>query len=188
MNQELAFNSTQLLRCQECDPTSQRELYEFYKGRVLGICKRYTKNKSEAEDVFQETFIRVFNHVDQVKDIEHLEAWLRKTTINAAINYFHKNKRHQHAQEKNGYEFQDEEYELILSQFTDQVLTHCINELPDGYRMVFNLYAIEGYSHAEIGELMKISENTSRSKLSRARQALKSKLNALGILNYEKYA
>lgn len=170
------------------DSRSQRELYDFFKPKVLGLCRRYTASREEAEDVFQETFIRVFQSIRQVRDVEHLEQWIKKITVNTAVNYFHKHKRHQHVMERNGLSQSNGDYELILSHFSDEQLITLINTLPDGYRLVFNLYEVEGYSHAEIAELLNISEVTSRSQLNRAKQTLKNKLKAFGVLRYEKYA
>lgn len=90
--------------------------------------------------------------------------------------------------EHNGFSHSNDDYELILSHFSDEQLIALINNLPDGYRLVFNLYEVEGYSHAEIAALLNISEVTSRSQLNRAKQTLKNKLKAVGVLRYEKYA
>ena len=184
----MLFTSIQLTHCQSSDSKSQRELYEFFRPKVFGLCRRYTKCREEAEDVFQETFIRVFQNIHQVRDVEHLEQWIKKIAVNTAVNYFHKHKRHQHVMERNGFSRSSDDYELILSHFSDEQLISLINNLPDGYRLVFNLYEVEGYSHAEIAELLNISEVTSRSQLNRAKQALKNKLKAFGVLRYEKYA
>jgi RNA polymerase sigma-70 factor (ECF subfamily) len=123
-----------------------------------------------------------------VRDIEHLEQWIKKIAVNTAVNYYHKNKRHQHVIERNGFDHSNDDYELILSHFSDEQLIGLINDLPDGYRLVFNLYEVEGYSHAEIGQHLNISEASSRSQLNRAKQTLKNKLKAFGVLRYEKYA
>jgi RNA polymerase sigma-70 factor (ECF subfamily) len=176
-----------LARCLIHDAKSQRELYDLYKARIMGLCRRYTKNKEEAEDVYQEIFIRVFQNISQLKELDHLEQWIKKIAINTAVNYYHKNKRHNHAEERNGYHHENGDYSLILSQFSDEMLIRMINELPDGYRIVFNLHEVEGYSHGEIGELLNISEATSRSQLNRAKQALKNKLKNIGVLKYERY-
>ena len=183
----MTFNQTQLTQCQQYDAQSQRELYDLFKTKVMGICRRYTANKEEAEDVFQEAFIKVFQNIKQVHDVEHLEQWIWRIAVNTAISYYHKNKRHIHAEERNGYHLENEDYELILSHFTDEMLVDMINELPEGYRLVFNLYVIEGYSHAEIADLLHISEVTSRSQLNRAKQVLKSKLATVGILKFQKH-
>jgi len=174
--------------CQSCDPRSQRELYEEFKSMVMGTCRRYTGSKEEAEDVFQETFIRIFKSITQIKDFTYLQAWIRRTTINTAINYYHKQKRHLHAEEGDGQHAPNEDYAVILSQFTDEQLIGLINNLPDGYRIVFNMYEVEGFSHTEIAAFLNISEATSRSQLFRAKSLLKSGLKNLGILMYEKYA
>ena len=183
----MPLTKNQLALCQTNDAKSLQELYAVYKAQIMGVCRRYTKNKEAAEDVFQDVFIRVFQNISQLKDIERLEQWIIRIAVNTAVNYYHKNKNHQHADERNGYHHQNEDYNLILSQFTDEMLIRMINELPDGYRLVFNLHEVEGYSHAEIGELLQISEVTSRSQLNRAKQTLKNKLKAFGIVKYEKY-
>lgn len=184
----MSFTRPQLILCQANDSRSQRELYDLFKDKVLGLCRRYTGCREEAEDVFQETFIRVFQNICQLSDIGHLEQWIRKIAVNTAVNYYHKNKRHHHVLESNGFHHSNDDHELILSHFSDEQLISLINSLPDGYRMVFNLYVVEGYSHAEIAEQLSISEATSRSQLNRAKQTLKNKLKAFGVLKYEKYA
>jgi RNA polymerase sigma factor (sigma-70 family) len=184
----LNLSEEQLALCKKYDAKSQKELYDCFKDKVLGLCRRYTSNKEEAKDVFQETFIRVFQRISQLSDLKDLEKWIARVSINTAINYFHKTKRHHYLEERNGYHHQDGEYELILSRFSDEMIIELINALPDGYRMVFNLYEVEGYSHSEISELLKISESTSRSQLARAKQVLKSKLKNLDMTKYEKSA
>jgi RNA polymerase sigma factor (sigma-70 family) len=184
----MPLTQTQLSLLQQSDAKSQRELYELYKARIMGLCRRYSRCKEEAEDIFQETFIRVFQGIRQLRDAEHLDPWIRKIAVNAAVNYYHKTKRHEHADERNGHSHANSDYELILSHFTDEQLVGLVNNLPDGYRMVFNMHELEGYSHAEIAKMLHISETTSRSQLNRAKQALKNKLRAFGILKYEKYA
>lgn len=182
------FSEKQLRLCQFHDAQSQNDLYDHFKAIVMGLCRRYTGCKEEAEDVFQETFIRVFQNIGQLHDVKHLEPWIKKIAVNTAVNYYHKNKRHHHVEERNGAHHSNDDYELILSHFSDEQLVRLINHLPDGYRLVFNLYEVEGFNHAEIAELLHISEATSRSQLSRAKQTLKNKLKAFGVLKYEKYA
>lgn len=162
----------------------------MFRPRVFGLCRRYTQCKEEAEDVFQDTFIRIFEKIGQLHDAEHLEQWITRIAVNTAVKYYHKNKRHQNqrAIEDNSLDFPNDDYPVILSHFSDEQLIAMINELPDGYRLVFNLYEVEGYSHAEIAELLNISAATSRSQLNRAKQTLKARLRSLGVLRYEKYA
>jgi RNA polymerase sigma-70 factor (ECF subfamily) len=180
------FDKALLLRCQSGDPKSQRAFYDFFKTKVFGLCRRYTRSKEEAEDVFQETFIRIFKNIMHVRNNEHLEQWIRKIAVNTAVTYYHKNKRHHQHVQYQGSDHSNDHHELILSHFSDEQLIDLINNLPDGYRIVFNLHEIEGYSHAEISELLHISQVTSRSQLNRAKQTLKNKLKAYGVLRYEK--
>lgn len=184
----MPLTETQIALCKTRNAKAQRELYELYKAKVMGVCRRYTRNKEVAEDIFQEAFIRVFQNIGQLNNLDNLEHWIIRTAVNTAINYYHKNKRHQYTEERKGFHQTNDEYELILSQFSDAILIKVINELPEGHRMVFNLYEIEGFSHAEIASFLHISEGTSRSQLNRAKLTLKVKLKAYGIFKYEKSA
>jgi RNA polymerase sigma factor (sigma-70 family) len=184
----MEFTKEQLEACKKNHAGAQRELYNLYKARVMGLCRRYAKNKEEAEDVFQEAFIRIFQSIGQLQDFANLTAWIKRVAVNAAVNYYHKNKRHHHYSDLPEYDNPNDDYELMLSHLTDETLVHLINGLPDGYRMVFNLFVVEGYSHAEIAEMLQVSEVTSRSQLNRAKESLKNKLKSLGVLKYEKYA
>jgi RNA polymerase sigma factor (sigma-70 family) len=183
----MALSIQQLALCKNKDAKGQQDFYDFYKARMMGMCRRYTRNKEEAEDVFQEVFIRVFRSIDQLKDFDCLDQWLMKIAVNTAIKYYHKNKRHEHNDEHDGHSHQNDDHELILSHFSDEMLIRLINELSDAYRIVFNLHEVEGYSHGEIAKLLEISEVTCRSRLNRARQILKLKLQSIGIVKYEKY-
>ena len=181
------LSKAQIILLQQGDPKSQRELYDQYKAKVMGICTRYTKDNKEAEDVFQESFIKIFNHLHDLRNVEQLEPWLKRITVNTAISFYHQNKKHAHVMEKNGFHCHNDDYELILANFSNDDIVEIINHLPEGYRMVFNLNVVEGFSHAEIASLLHISEATSRSQLTKAKQTLRNKLKALGILKFEKY-
>jgi RNA polymerase sigma factor (sigma-70 family) len=183
----MALSNQQLALCKNKDAKWQQDFYDFYKRRMMGLCMRYTRNKEEAEDVFQEIFIRIFRSISQLKDTDRLEQWVMKIAVNTAIKYYHKNKRHEHNDEIDGHGHQNDDHELILSHFSDEMLVKLINELPDAYRLVFNLHEVEGYSHGEIATLIGITDVTCRSRLNRARQILKSKLQSIGIIKYEKY-
>jgi RNA polymerase sigma factor (sigma-70 family) len=174
-------------QCKRLDSRAQRELYDRYKGRLMGICRRYAASRDEAQDVLQEAFIKIFSRISQLDNAERLENWMVRITINTAVNFYHRSKR---------YSFNDigevhtanEDYELIISNITDEYLIQLINALPDGCRVVFNLFVVEGYSHSEIGQMVGISESTSRSQLVYAKTLLKQKLNSAGVLRYERYA
>ncbi len=132
-----------------------------------------------AEDILQEGFIRIFTYLDKYKGEGSFEGWMRRTMVNTAINYYKKNL-------KTGNQMQYTEvfaaksYEPdAISQISNEEVLELVQQLPDGYRTVFNLYVVEGYSHKDIGKKMNISENTSKSQLSRARALLQEKINKL---------
>jgi RNA polymerase sigma factor (sigma-70 family) len=174
-------------RCRKHDARAQRELYDRFKTKLMGICRRYASSREEAQDVLQESFIKIFSRFDQLDSPERLEHWVTRITINTAVNYYHRAKRYAF-DDIAGVQAESGDYELIISNITDEFLVRMINELPDGSRIVFNLFVVEGYSHAEIGTMLSISESTSRSQLVYAKSLLKQKLNSAGVLRYERYA
>lgn len=163
-------------RCLENDPRAQEFLYKKFAGRMYGVCLRFARNTLEADDILQEGFIKVFTFLKDFRQDGSLEGWVRRTIINTAINYYHskENEWKETLLDKAvGIHSQTED---ILNKISADDLLHLIQGLPEGYRMVFNLYVIEGYTHQEIAEILKISENTSKSQLSRARLALQERL------------
>lgn len=174
-------------RCKKGDPGAQRLIFDAYRARVMGVCRRYSAHKQEAEDVFQESFIRIFKSIGSVQEYRYLDRWIIKTTINTAINCYYKNRRHDTMADYEEADSFDEDDVSILDDLSNEELLIVINQLPDGYRVVFNLYVVEGYKHHEISKLLNISENTSKSQLSRAKVLLRRKLRCLGIKNFEKY-
>lgn len=158
-------------RCLKGKPDAQRMLYEQHSSLVYAICFRYSKNSEDANDLLQETFINVFTHLKNYKSDGSFEGWTRKIAVNCAIRQYHKNlKRIDNGDLENTIDQSD--YSDVVDELSAQELMSIINKLPDGYRLVFNMYAIEGYSHKEIGEELGISESSSRSQLSRARKML----------------
>jgi RNA polymerase sigma-70 factor (ECF subfamily) len=172
--------------CKKHDARAQRELYELYKCRLMGICRRYAKSREEAQDVLQEAFIKIFTKFHQLDDYERLDSWMIRITINTAINYYHVSKKNVF-DDISDVQTESGDYELIIEKVSDEYLIQLINALPDGCRLVFNLFVIEGYSHAEIGAMLSISESTSRSQLVYAKSILKGKLKSAGVLGYERY-
>lgn len=158
--------------CIKQDPRAQRELYELFAPRMLAVCYRYARSETEAEDILQEGFVKVFQSIKKCRDRAAIEGWIRRIMINTAIDIIRKEKHHFQQQE-----IQDRYTEDVRADALDQMeaeyLMSLIRTLPDGYRLVFNLYAVEGYSHAEIGQQLQISESTSRSQYTRARAMLK---------------
>lgn len=157
-------------RCIDNDPVAQKDLYDLYAPKMWMVCMRFGKNQMMAKDLMQEGFIRIFTQLDKYNGQGSFEAWMRRVIVNTSINYYKKNLQRQK------YEVDaDEAYDLkqseasALDKISSEELLKLLEKLPDGYRMVFNLYAIEGYSHKEIADMMGITESTSKSQLSRAR-------------------
>ncbi|HEY3406406.1 MAG TPA: sigma-70 family RNA polymerase sigma factor [Ohtaekwangia sp.] len=176
--------------CRKGDAKAQRILYDLFKARLMGLCRRYTRNRDEAQDILQESFIKIFRNINQLESSEKLESWMKAIVVRTAINQYHKTK-NQSLLFSSVNEIQENEsvYRVDLDQVTDVDLIALVNSLPDGCRMVFNLFAIEGYSHAEIGEMLSISEGTSRSQYHHAKSLLKKKLNCQNLEHYyEKFA
>jgi RNA polymerase sigma factor (sigma-70 family) len=174
-------------QCKSHDQKAQWELYDQFKGKLMGICRRYASSREEAQDILQDTFVKIFTRIDQLDTHEKLEHWLTRITINTAVNHYHRNKRYLHPDVETA-QIENNEYELLLSGVSDEYLLKLINALPDGCRMVFNLSVVEGYSHNEISSMLEVTESTSRSQLNYAKNILKEKLNAAGVMRYEKYA
>ena len=163
-------------RCLNNDSQAQEELYRRFAPKMFGICLRFTKNKMEAEDVLQEGFIKIFTYLKDYRSEGSLEGWIRRTIINTAINYYKKRAKQFGDVQIEHAEISRLDDETIIDKLSADELLDVIQTLPDGYRMVFNLSIIEGYTHKEIGDMLNISENTSKSQLSRARSVLQGKL------------
>jgi RNA polymerase sigma-70 factor (ECF subfamily) len=170
------FDKDLIKRCQDNDPKAQGLLYQQLAPKMFGICLRYTRNHMEAEDVLQEGFIKVFRYLKDYRNDGSLEGWIRRTIVNTAINFYKKRAKYQNDISLDHSEPINQEEESAIDKLSVKELLEYIQELPDGYRMVFNLNVIEGYTHKEIGEMLNISENTSKSQLSRARSVLQGKL------------
>lgn len=152
-------------------PRAQRVLYEKLAGKMMVVCMRYARNREEAEDILQEGFVRVFRKIGTYQGTGSFEGWVRKVFSNVAIRQYQKNSRIHVVVGLDEVDYQLGE--SVLDHQIDQAhLMEMVQRLPDGYRMVFNLYAIEGYSHDEISKKLDISVGTSKSQLSRARKAL----------------
>jgi RNA polymerase sigma factor (sigma-70 family) len=173
--------------CLKKDSRAQRDLYDLYKSRLFGICRRYTRNRDEAYDILQETFIKIFKSIDNLQEYEKLESWIKKIAVNTAINYYRRSKSFEDL-EQQSLMVVNNDYEKIFSNLSEEVILNLINALPDGCRIVFNMYIIEGLQHSEIAEMLKVSEATSRSQLHHAKLLLKKKLESIGIKNFERYA
>jgi len=160
-------------------------LYRKYAAVMLAVCMRYSPGRDDAEDILQEGFIKVFSSIGKYRHEGSFEGWIRRIMINMAIDHYQQNLRHAYhaAAEESAGPHPDDDlpgHDPDPPQASDipkETLMHMIRELPDGYRMVFNLYAIEGLSHKDIAGSLGISENTSKTQLMKARRALRGKVN-----------
>lgn len=175
-------------QCQRGDRTAQRQLYELFKGRLMGICMRYARESAEAEDIFHEALVKVFKNIGSLKDPQTLPAWVRQVVIRTAINQYRANLKLKYHDDCTALEESSEAYVPILDQLSNDELLAQINQLPAGYRLVFNLYVIDGYTHPQIAELLGISVGTSKSQLHAAKKMLRENLKPLGIIHYERSA
>lgn len=148
---------------------AQKQLYDLYSPKMYYVCLRYARHELEAQDMLQDGFVKVFDKIASFKSNGSFEGWIRRIIVNTSLNHCRKRS---FKQEQIGIEdYQDKVVNSkAISLLSEKELLALIQQLPDGYRMVFNLYVIEGYSHKEIGEMLDITESTSRSQLAKARK------------------
>jgi len=157
-------------KCLEKDPLAQKQLFDIFSRRMMGVCVRYSQNQEEAQDVLQMGFIKVFEKLHMYSSEGSLEGWIRKVIVNTALDNIRKNKKFNDNVELDKVDFHLENYsESGLDSLSAKDLLKIIQQMPPGFRTVFNLYAIEGYSHKEIAEQLGISVSTSKSQYSRAK-------------------
>lgn len=175
------LNEKQLVKlCVKKDRRARRQLFDRYSGLLLGICRRYVAETSEAEDILQEGFLKVYLKIREFKGTGPLIAWMTRIIINTAIIHYHKNRKHHfHSDIGEVNETDIEGFIINDVDFTRDELLKVVDSLPHGYRIIFNLYAVEGFKHKEIVELLKIDINTSKSQYSRARKLIRKKLENL---------
>ncbi|GAB3730998.1 RNA polymerase sigma factor [Spirosoma lituiforme] len=164
-------------------------VYERFAGKMLAVCTRYCANKDDAEEVMLDGFMRAFEKIEQFREEGSFEGWIRRIMVTESLMFLRKAK--QWRQEVPIDEVTVEpDYEWADTAVNESDLMRLVNQLPDGYRTIFNLYAIEGYAHAEIAEMLGISEGTSKSQLSRARMILQTSLKKMEqdfrTVSYEK--
>jgi RNA polymerase sigma factor (sigma-70 family) len=162
-----------ILGCVRGSMKHQRVLYDRYAPRMMGVCMRYAANEQEAEDILQEGFITVFRKIDSFTGTGELGAWMRKVFLNTALMQYRKNKARLQDLDVEVVGFKLESGDDPFAQLSAADLMQMIQRLPPGARLVFNLYAIEGFDHNEIAEQLGISQGTSKSQYSRARELLR---------------
>jgi RNA polymerase sigma factor (sigma-70 family) len=171
-NYRTALTEDELIRgCLRGTAQCQRDLYERFAGKMYAVCLRYARTREDAADILQEGFIKVFSKLEQFQFNGSFEGWIRKVMVNTALR----------AYQKQRFEFEQSGYERLpelpvdpdaMAMLSETELLNLVRQLPDGYRAVFNLVAIEGYSHAEAATMLGIQESTSRSQLTKARRHL----------------
>jgi RNA polymerase sigma-70 factor (ECF subfamily) len=160
-------------QCKNRSPKAFDRLYNTYSPVLFGICLRYGGDRPTAEDMLQEAFLTIIDKIDGYRFEGSFEGWLKRVTVNTAINYLRKQNRQTHFSiDDSGYFEPGSDDVDALSRMSEMEILSCIQCLPDGYRTVFNMYVVEGYRHKEIAEELGISENTSRTQLAKARKAL----------------
>ncbi|WP_423149107.1 RNA polymerase sigma factor [Rubrolithibacter danxiaensis] len=188
MNLKQKFTIDDLLDgCKRADRKHQELLYRMLASKMLGVCMRYAKDRFEAEDMLQLGFVKVFQKVNEFRGEGSFEGWIRRIMVNSAIEIFRKNQRMLSVVDI------DEVHDAPQSMFDMKGLEvkdllNLVQQLAPGYRLVFNMYIIEGYSHQEIAEQLGISEGASKSQLSRARAILKEKIMKMEGEKYASYA
>lgn len=158
--------------CLNNDPVAQRELYNKYSAKMLAVCYRYAHNREDAEDMLQEGFIKVFLQIHTFENRGAFEGWIRRIIVHTCINILKKNKKFNESVDiihANSIQVREDSVSSIVQ--AKQVV-ECIRMLPIGYRTVLNLYAVEGFSHREIAQMLDVEESTSRSQYTRAKNML----------------
>jgi RNA polymerase sigma-70 factor (ECF subfamily) len=157
--------------CKQGNRQAQQRLYNLYKSKLYAVCVRYAANKMEAEDVLQEGFLKIFNNIHKYQFTGAFGAWVKTVMVNTAIEQYRRNKRSiidVTDEMPVGAAFDDN----IIERMEGRKVLELIQNMPEGYRQVFNLYAVEGYKHHEIGTMLGISEGTSKSQYARGRKFL----------------
>ena len=158
--------------CLKNNAAAQKALYQKYSAKMLVVCYRYGHNREDAEDMLQEGFIKVFSQIHTFENRGALEGWIRRIVVHTCINHLKKNKRFNESVDLIHATTIQIREESVPSIVQAKQIVECIRLLPMGYRTVLNLYAIEGYTHKEIAEMLDIEESTSRSQYTRAKQML----------------
>lgn len=166
--------------CIKNDRKMQKVLYDKYSSKLYAICLRYAKDRAEADDMLQEGFLKVFTKIEQFSQEHSFEGWIKRIIINTAITHYNQNLKHYYQKDIDEInESEIQQFEVYDAEFSNEELLGVVQELADGYRVVFNLYAIEGYKHKEIAETLGIDVATSKSQFHRAKKIIQEKLQEL---------
>ncbi len=174
------YNEKEIIEgCKKQNRKAQKMLYDRYASKFLGICMRYAKDKHEAEDILQEAFLKIFERIEQYTCSGAFEGWMRRIIVNTAISNYRKNLKHYHHYDIEELKEYEEDINSADLEYTMEEMLRVIQSLSPGYRTIFNLYAIEGYTHKEIAELLGIDVATSKSQYSRARKIIQYRLSKI---------
>lgn len=166
--------------CLRNDRKMQKALYDKYASRMFAVCLRYAKDKDEASDILQDGFLKVFTKIDQFSREHSFEGWMRRVMTNTAITHYYQNKKfneQENIEEINETEIKD--FDCKETEFSNEELMNVIQTLPDSYRLVFNMFAIEGYKHKEISDVLNIEVSTVKTQYHRAKKMIQMKLQEL---------
>ncbi len=176
MNEEILVK-----KCIEGDNRAQKKLFDLFAPKLFGVCLRYMKDHDLAQDTLQDGFVKIFTKLSDYNSKGSFEGWMRRITVNTCLDQLRKDQKLKVNTPIDDVSFLVKDNHWIEEELTAKDLLKLVESLPDGYRVVFNMFAIEGYSHKEIAEQLNISENTSKSQFSRAKSHLRRKLIELGI-------
>jgi len=177
--------------CAEGKRSAQSALFNRYAPSMLAVCMRYARDRDEAEDILQEAFIKIFRNISTFRNEGSFEGWMKRVMINHALNYYRKKRKMPFMEDINAINETDildrEDPDPLPSPVSAEKLTSLIQKLPPGYRMVFNMYVFEEFSHKEISMELNISENTSKTQLLKARRMLRKKISDLNLMKKTAY-
>ncbi|MBA6151881.1 RNA polymerase sigma factor [Gelidibacter maritimus] len=170
-----------IINCKKNDAKAQSQIYKLFSGKLFSLCLKYSKNYAEAQDNLQDSFVTIFNKIDQFSHKGSLEGWMKRITINTALQRYRTVGVYDIVNED---QIEDVAIELDDEDIDLDYLLSIIQELPDRYRLVFNLYVLDDYSHQEIADMLGISTGTTKSNLYRARMILKEKIEQYKVHNH----
>jgi RNA polymerase sigma-70 factor (ECF subfamily) len=171
--EKLLSDQELIRRCSEGKIRAQELLYRRYFSFAMSVCIRYTKDENEAMEIVNDSYMKVLENLSGFDDSKSFRSWYGRILVNSAIDHYRRNSRHSTYMEITGLEIPGKQEPLVDAELSAGDILTLFNELPDNYRVTFNLFEIEGYSHEEIGQMLDISTSTSRSNLTRAKQMLR---------------
>ncbi|WP_353719803.1 RNA polymerase sigma factor [Dyadobacter sp. 676] len=174
--------------CQNHDPRAQTIFYNRFRSELMRICSRFARTRMEAEDIYQESFVKIFRYLNDVQNLESIESWMRSVVTRTAINYYHRTTKKEvlnHSIDMAPLDLESNDHISIVDRLNMGLINEMISKLPEGYKKIVNLHLIHGYSHIEIAKTLSITDSTSRSQLLRGRNLLMKRLKEQGISGYE---